>query len=55
MESIYMKGEEPVDSEQSICRGYGACSKSGCHCREYEGSGTTCANPGCGHAYEDHC
>ena len=34
--------------------GYGACSKSGCNCQHFEGSGSTCANMGCGHAYQDH-
>ena len=34
--------------------GYGACSKSGCNCKGYEGSGSTCANQGCGHSYSDH-
>ncbi|HVS35736.1 MAG TPA: hypothetical protein VMS17_09145, partial [Gemmataceae bacterium] len=32
--------------------GIGACSK--CNCRHFEGSGCTCANAGCGHAYRDH-
>jgi len=32
--------------------GYGACSK--CNCQHYEGSAWTCANRGCGHAYQDH-
>lgn len=39
---------------QAIRKGYGACSKSGCNCQSYEGSGSTCGNQGCGHAYEDH-
>jgi hypothetical protein len=34
--------------------GYGACSKADCNCKGYEGSGSTCANPGCGHGYSDH-
>lgn len=34
--------------------GFGACSKSGCNCKEYEGSGSTCANQGCGHSFQDH-
>jgi hypothetical protein len=38
----------------AICRGAGACSKSGCNCQSYEGSGSTCANSGCGHSYSDH-
>lgn len=32
--------------------GSGACSK--CNCKEYEGSTYTCANQGCGHAWQDH-
>lgn len=39
---------------RDAARGYGACSKSGCNCKGYEGSGNTCANSGCGHAYSDH-
>ena len=34
--------------------GYGACSKSGCNCKGYEGNASTCANQGCGHSYQDH-
>lgn len=34
--------------------GYGACSKSGCNCKGFEGSASTCGNSGCGHAYSDH-
>ena len=40
--------------EHAVCRGYGACSKSGCNCTAYEGSAGTCGNRGCGHAFEDH-
>ena len=40
------------DEPRQICKGAGACAK--CNCREYEGSGWTCANAGCGHAYQDH-
>lgn len=44
--------ELTVEEETRIRSGYGACSK--CNCREYEGNAGTCANRGCGHAYEDH-
>lgn len=40
--------------EHAVCQGYGACSKSGCNCQAFEGSGGTCGNRGCGHAFEDH-
>jgi len=36
----------------NVRQGYGACSK--CNCQGYEGSSSTCANGGCGHAYGDH-
>jgi len=36
----------------NVRQGYGACSK--CNCQGYEGSSSTCANSGCGHAYGDH-
>ncbi len=36
----------------NVRQGYGTCSK--CNCRGYEGSSSTCANSGCGHAYGDH-
>ena len=54
------KGQEPsliaspLDNEVSVCSGVGACSKSGCNCKGYEGNADTCANPGCGHGYTDH-
>lgn len=32
--------------------GFGRCSVSGCHCKEFEGRGQTCRN--CGHAYKKH-
>jgi hypothetical protein len=41
-------------SQHAACSGYGACSKSGCNCQSYEGSGSTCGNSGCGHSYSDH-
>jgi hypothetical protein len=40
--------------QQAVCNGYGACSKSGCNCQGFEGSGGTCGNQGCGHSYQDH-
>jgi hypothetical protein len=58
MESVRTRHDDKVSSsiehQQAICSGYGACSKSGCNCKGFEGSGGTCANRGCGHAYEDH-
>ncbi|HEX8459555.1 MAG TPA: hypothetical protein VF656_19840 [Pyrinomonadaceae bacterium] len=44
----------PSPEQHAVCNGYGACSKSGCNCQGFEGSGGTCANGGCGHAYQDH-
>jgi hypothetical protein len=44
----------PAPEPQAICQGFGACAKSGCNCTGFEGSGGTCGNRGCGHAYEDH-
>ena len=44
----------PADNPPRACKGYGACSKSGCNCQGFEGSGGTCANSGCGHADSDH-
>jgi hypothetical protein len=32
--------------------GYGKCTK--CNCQAFEGNAGTCANAGCGHAYQDH-
>ncbi len=40
--------------QPDVCNGYGACSQSGCNCNQFEGSGSTCANSGCGHSYSDH-
>lgn len=51
----------PPVAENLICEevstvrnGFGACSKAGCNCREFEGNASTCGNSGCGHAYSDH-
>jgi hypothetical protein len=41
-------------AQHAVCNGYGACSKSGCNCQGFEGSGGTCGNQGCGHSYQDH-
>ena len=41
-----------ADEETPVRSGYGACAK--CNCKGFEGNAGTCANRGCGHAYEDH-
>jgi hypothetical protein len=47
-------GREDADDRAEVRLGYGACSVSGCNCQGYQGSGSTCANAGCGHSYTDH-
>jgi hypothetical protein len=44
--------DQAEDAESHLQCGYGACSK--CNCRAYEGNDSTCANRGCGHAFQDH-
>lgn len=41
-----------ADEETPAWSGYGACAK--CNCKGFEGSAGTCANQGCGHAFQDH-
>ncbi len=43
-----------VNPQPEVSSGWGACSKSGCNCKQFEGNAGTCANSGCGHAYSDH-
>jgi hypothetical protein len=42
----------PRRKNKPLRSGYGACSSSGCNCKSYEGSGSTCEN--CGHNYDRH-
>lgn len=49
----------PVDAPDAVDKplfrlGYGACAKSGCGCRHFEGSDSRCSNGRCGHALGDH-
>lgn len=47
----FSASEEPVKVDAEA-EGFGRCSVSGCHCKEFEGRGQTCKN--CGHAYSKH-
>ena len=47
--------DEPDAGSQPLIRaGFGACAKSGCRCRHYQGLAGNCANEGCRHSIGDH-
>jgi hypothetical protein len=43
---------EPEGERSPLKAGYRNCTK--CGCQQFEGNAGTCANNGCGHAFEDH-
>jgi hypothetical protein len=47
--ALLIKSRQKVKSPHC---GYGACSSSGCNCKQYEGNANTCGN--CGHSYDRH-
>lgn len=48
------RNDPDCDGRPLIRAGFGACAKSGCGCRHYEGSAGTCTNAGCRHSIGDH-
>ncbi len=48
------RNEPRHDGSRPIRVGFGACAKSGCGCRHYEGWAGTCENAGCRHTIGDH-
>lgn len=47
--------DDPDHGRQPRMRvGFGACARSGCGCRHYEGWAGTCGNETCRHAIGDH-
>lgn len=49
-----LRDDPDRDGRPLIRVGFGACAKSGCGCRHYEGSAGTCTNAGCRHSIGDH-